>query len=243
MAAQVLRPPQKDPQAIAAKADLVRPVQLLVEGPDDLHLVCALLGISQQHCSNNRLQIHVVGGKNNFKLPMNAWKAGSQQAAALAGTVEKVVILVDNDSAGSYAAAAKAFRDAGFPCPAGHAGQAWESTYAFKTEVILVPAPPLLGAIEDLLLAALTDDPTLAQSDAFLHSAGSVAPASRTPPLGANSAKHFVDSSAGSKARVQAYLSQFAQDGYKLIGMAFADGIIDPNAPAFDALRKQLASL
>lgn len=240
---QVARARSKEPHESASEAALVRPVQLLVEGPDDLHVVCALLGIDRNHCSTDRLQIHIVGGKDKFALPMKAWKAGTQQAEALETTVEKIVILRDNDEPDARGKAVKAFQDAGFPLPAGYGVHPSQGAFTFTTEVLLVPEAPECGEVEDLLLAALAGDSTLSAADAYLRAAGAVAIAARTPPLGSASGDHFVSTAPGSKARVQAYLSQFAQAHYKLLGMAFEHKIVDPSASAFDHLRNCLTQL
>jgi len=97
MVAPVKRSRPTEASDAAIHAPLVRPVQVLVEGRDDLAVACAILGIPRDECASERVQVHAVGGKDKFQAVLTAWRTATGAARPLETIVEKVVILRDHD--------------------------------------------------------------------------------------------------------------------------------------------------
>ncbi|MBI4816031.1 MAG: hypothetical protein HY791_07235 [Deltaproteobacteria bacterium] len=225
---------------------MARPVQILVEGREDVSITCAILGISRNECANERCQVTAVGGKSKFEQVLKGWKAATSPSSFLRTGLEKLVLVVDADEDEDQTRknlTAQLTR-AGYPLPSSSSSLATptESTFTFQTEFVLLPGGNRPGAMEDLVLTALASGQGLVLADKYLADVCR-AGLDHHATLGPGAAKHFIGSEPSTKGRIQALLSQFSKENYKLLGMAFDDGIIDANAEEFAAFRERLRAL
>ena len=234
-----------DAQERLLTTPIVKPVQLLVEGGNDLALVQAMLAEPAAAAAFARIQVHACGGKQSIKAMLDTL------ATLLPDTpAAKVVVLRDADANVELAQAECIgyFRDSSYPFPGMAPPQDWPMPLNYlqdiSTEWLLIPGQGHAGTLETLVLAALAGDPGVALASTMLSAciAARGGQAARWP--GPKAEKHgVVNAMMAEKAQLQAFLAAFARKGYRLPSSAFEEGVLDVLHPAFAGIRQQVLAL
>lgn len=133
-----------------------RPVQVLVEGPDEVAFLSAAFARSGDW--TKRLQVQQCGGNGGFLAALERLTS----MPGFRGQVTNVVVLADADESPgkAFADTADALDKAGLPRPVGPgvAASGRFDGFDLATRVILVPGDAATGCLETLFLASIADD-------------------------------------------------------------------------------------
>ena len=159
------------------------------------------------------IQIMPIGGKTRLRDNLSSLV---KQRPFLDGFVSSIVIVRDADDspAGAFASVRDAIQDIGLPIPS----RCLEMTQGNSPSVgiAVVPAADQNGALEELLIETVADDPTLTLAISFIDNAVAILQAS-----------HYRDHPAPhrfGKAKVHAYLATFVEPD-KDLGKAALAGV------------------
>lgn len=202
---------------------LDRPILIVCEGRDDERFLVAML--SALGVTTPFLVEFVEGaGKLGDYILAVRRRPGFQNVRAFA-----VIRDADNDAAAAFASVRGFLADSGYPVPArsGQLGQGGINGAALTVGVFIMPDGAQPGALEDLYLAALTDDPSLACVNAFLDCTAPHAP---------------MEPSQRSKAQIHAWLASRREPAIRL-AQALNDHYVSPWHPAFGPIRAFLQQL
>ncbi|MCI0439583.1 MAG: hypothetical protein L0177_10695 [Chloroflexi bacterium] len=190
---------------------------LLVEGPDDLYLFNALV----QHLGTTGIQIHPVGGKDNFRPELGAIvrTPGFSDVSSLA-----IVRDADNSATDAFRSVSDALAAVNLPVPSEPLQLAGT---ALKVVVLIVPHGGATGALEDVCLASVTADDVMPCLDDYMSCIQS-----RVADQPGNL----------SKSKLQAFLASRKQPGL-LLGQAAREGYWPWEHPAFEPLKQLLQML
>ena len=191
--------------------------QLLVEGREEQFFFDAFL----RHLGINEVQIQNCGGKDNLR-PVLRTLAGSLNFP-LVGSIG-IVRDADDSAPSALQSVQSSLGNTGLPVPTGFLISAGESP---SISIFIMPDNGSNGALEQLCLAALADDPAMPCVEDFLTCVGDRVPESPQDP---------------SKARIHAFLAS-RQDPELRLGEAAQRGYIPWNHPAFTDLAQFLRNL
>lgn len=220
-----------------------KPVQVLVEGGDDLAFVRAILAADT--VAQARIQVHSCGGKQGIPVVLGTLAQQLPDTVAV-----KVVVVRDADDSVTTAQAdcIRYFRDLGFRHPGGPAPQGWpslnEKVAHIETSWLLLPGHGRPGTLETLILEALANDAGKPLATAMLDGCTAARTGDTVTWPGPRARKNSIATTASAeKAQVQAFLAAFAVKGYRLPSSAFEEGVLDAAHPAFNDLRQALLAL
>lgn len=207
--------------------DIRQPKLLIVEGSHECDFFTAWLKVLEL----NNIQVMPIGGKT---LLPNSLASLVKQRPFLDGYVSSIVIVRDADDnpGGAFDSVCSALQQAGLPVPVRCLEMTSSRTPAVA--IVVVPAETQNGALEELLIETVADDPVLALTRAFIDNAVTILRASnyREPP-----APHKLG-----KAKIHAFLSTFT-DPDKHLGTAAKAGVWQYEHKALASLLKILREM
>jgi len=138
-------------ESIKPKIRLQKPKLLVVEGKDDECFFCALV----ESLGIDNIQVAGVGGKNQFRRQL--------QAIVKDDDFSKVISLgvvrdADANPAASFQSVRESLRDSGLPNPK---KPLFFTQGLPRVAVMIIPSHKQKGALEDLCLEAVSEDPAL----------------------------------------------------------------------------------
>lgn len=195
-----------------------KPKLLLVEGRDEELVLSALL----RHLEIYDVQVQGYGGKTRLRyfLTTVTNEPNFDQIQSIG-----IVRDADDNARSALQSVQSSLRNVGLPAPQTFLVPADGTP---KVAVFIMPDNANPGALEDLCLAALSDDPAMACVADFVRCLQDVAV---TPPV------------AVAKARIHAFLSSRPDPDLRLGEAAQREGYLPWNNPAFDQLADFLRNL
>ncbi len=191
---------------------------LIVEGIDEKRLFAKLLSYLQIAS----IQIFPIGGKDAIHRNLPALKKASKFLEVLSlGIVRDA----DTNPSGAFQSVCGALKKAGLPVPD---RQIIPTKSIPRVSVIILPKPDFPGALEDICLCAVKEDPAIPCVEEYfqcLAGKGIVIPENNI-----------------SKAKVHTFLSS-KEDPEKRLGEAAEAGYWPLEHPAFDLVKQFLQSL
>ena len=207
----------RDPANVAMNWAITAPKLLLVEGRDEVRLFGALA----RNIGLDDVQIRDYGGRNGLRrLLANIWRVPGYQ------DVESLGIVMDADDSAASAGerVRSALSAASLPVP--DAPLQSTGSESPKTCYLILPPDAENGALEDVCLASVAEDPAMNCVEDYFDCV------ERTPSGGPRA-------NWTSKARVHAFLSSRERPDLRL-GEAAERGVWRFGAPAFDSLKTVL---
>lgn len=196
---------------------ILKPKLLIVEGRDEECFFCALIG----HLGINDVQVAGIGGKDQIRINLKGLIKNPDFAK-----VESLGIVrdADTDPEAAFKSVRKSLNDSGLPSP----GKPLSAVKGPpKVNVMIIPSHKRQGALEELCLEAITDDPAMTCVDQYFNCLG----------------RQNIDSPKGlSKARVRVFLSSRENPTLPL-GISAQKGYWPLDSKAFASIRKFLQSL
>jgi hypothetical protein len=196
---------------------IIRPKLLVAEGADEVYLFSALM----EHIGVNGIQIHQARGKDNFR----PWLQALVQVPEFSSVVSLGLVRdADVDAASAFQSMQDSLMSVGLPAPS-------EPLQPFglnpRVIVLILPHGNRTGALEDVCLASVADDPAMRCVDGYFNCIqdGGLEPSDNL-----------------SKARLQAFLASRPRSGL-LLGQAASAGYWKWEHPAFEPLKQLLQML
>lgn len=202
---------------------ITEPGLLITEGPDDVRFFKALL--SNLRCDSGVQFLSVRGVKNLNSAWLRLLKAVDGFSSV---RVLGIIRDADENPRSALQSLCSVLEQAELPVPV--AAGRWAQTDALMPQVgiYILPAADRAGALEDLCLQTLNEDPAYTCIGAYFECLQRAGLEQRPNVL--------------AKARVQAFLASREKPGLRL-GESAEKGVWDWDHPAFDALKDFLKAL
>jgi hypothetical protein len=208
---------------------------LIVEGTQDLIFFTTWISLLNR---SDQIQVMQMEGKSNLPAQL---KGLAKQSAFIRGEVQTLVVVRDADQFpdGAFQSVCGALEKAGLAKP--------RQPYAFaegahpRTAVMIIPASDQPGAIEELVIQTIQDDPILPDVREFIQQAVDKLP--QPDPNVHPKYKHFgPPQHRHGKAQVHAFLATFDQPDRNL-GVAARAGVWNFNHPALGEIQRMLEEM
>ena len=201
------------------KFRIIGPKLLIVEGRDEEEFFTPLLEILEI----KDVQIAGIGGKTFLRARLKALKADPQFSMVISLGIMRDA---DDDASAAFQSVQDSLRDAGLPFPVEPMSAI--STSVPSVTVMILPPNAGKGELEDLCLAAVSEDPAMPCVDRYFEC---------LEISGASRPKKDL-----TKARARVFLSS-RQDPTLAVGVAAKKGYWQLNAAIFDSVKDFLRSL
>lgn len=198
--------------------EFTHPSLLVVEGRADEMLFRYLI----THLSLSGIQIHNIGGVTNLEAEL----LSLTQTPGFRDEVKSLGIVrdADDDAATAFDAVCDALSASGLPAPANQLDKVHDE---LGVAILIVPYGETSGALEDVCLASVADDPAMACVDEYIDC---LLNAVSVPPNNL------------AKSRLQAFLSSRREPGM-LLGAAARANYWNFDHPSFNPLKDLLRML
>jgi hypothetical protein len=196
---------------------ILKPKLLIVEGRDDECFFCALI----EHLGIGDIQVAGIGGKDKIRINLKGLtKDPDFPKVGSLGIVRDA----DTDPVAAFQSVRDSLKASGLPSPRKPLSPIKGPP---KVNVMIIPSHKRQGALEDLCLEAITDNPAMPCVDQYFDCLG----------------RQNVDSPKNlSKARVRVFLSS-REDPTLPLGISAQKGCWPLNNKAFATIRKFLQSV
>ena len=197
--------------------NIVEPNLLVVEGEDENRFFGALIS----HLGLRSIQVLPIGGKEKLPESLKALvvSPGFHEVHRL-----NVVRDADDEPSRAFQSVCKALENAGLPSPKSPIERTGDTP---EVTVMIMPGQGGRGALEDLCLKAVVDDPAMTCVDEFFEclQSGNISHPKNTP-----------------KAKVQTFLASIPHEGLRL-GEAAEKGYWPWHSEAFKEVKDFLAQM
>ena len=196
---------------------ILKPKLLIVEGRDEECFFCALI----EHLRIDDIQVAGIGGKDKLRVNLKGLIKDPEFRKVISlGVVRDA----DADPASAFQSVRESLRDSGLPNPK---KPLFFTQGLPRVAVMIIPSHKQKGALEDLCLEAVCEDPALICVDQYF----------------ACLAQHEIDQAKNlSKAKVRVFLAS-RKDPTLPLGISAQEGYWPFNNKAFASIKEFLQSL